>query len=569
MASQPDRKKSPGACLALWPLILGGIAAQDPMPQPTVAEGIGEELDAWCTAMAEFGMSGALLVEHEGKVVLHRGYGIAERGSGRAITHRTRFDIGSLAKQFTATAVMTLVDTGQLDIDDTLGDLLDDVPEDKAAITVHQMLTHQAGLPYHAGGLPHLQVPLEAQPGEVFAYSNVGYSLLARIVEQRTGSDMDAALRGLFEKAGAPDIARSGSPIDWDDLAHGYVDDADLGSPERPPFTPSSGAAGYACTVGELFQWVRALESGTVLRPASVQRMWTDHVDPDHPHRGYGYGWNVVETIRGTPVIMHAGTYNGFNSELRRYPDEQRTLVFLSNAMSHGREMREAVVNRVALLLTGTEVPQPPRTEAWDAEAAAAFAGAYRTAEGAALDVRAGRDHLVVSAEGQDGLDLLFPLSVEAPDLVRAASERCVALARAVAADDAKAARAEISPAWVWPLSYDSLRQTLGTAEDIEPTVLGCAVVGTSPAVARCLLRVASAGSDATFELVVTRRGVLSGRRTDAPLGRHFLRTGEAAFAAFDIFSGERVDVSFATGGDTPSLALRSPTGETLAHRAG
>ena len=230
--------------------------------------------------------------------------------------------------------------------------------------------------------------------------------------------DLRHALQGLFDQAGVPDIARSGVPIAWPDLAHGYVDDVDFGNPETPSVvTTMKGAGGYACTVGELHRWVHALEDGTVLPNELTTAMFTDHVAPDHPHRGYGYGWEILETIRGTPVIRHGGTYNGFNAEVRRYPEEGKSIVFLSNTMSLGREMRDAVVNQIALLMMERDVPRPPAALAWNDAEATRCAGRYRTDEDTTFAVRATADRLLVEAAEQSAIDILYPVDGSSEDL--------------------------------------------------------------------------------------------------------------------------------------------------------
>ena len=135
-------------------------------PEPVVEGELGEALDDWMWRMEQFGVHGALLVVKDGRTILKKGYGIADLDADRAITHETLFDIGSLAKQFTAAAILKLEMQGQLAVEDTIAAHLTHVPEDKAAITIHHLLTHTSGLPYHDDGVtPLLEVPWSRSPG--------------------------------------------------------------------------------------------------------------------------------------------------------------------------------------------------------------------------------------------------------------------------------------------------------------------------------------------------------------------------------------------------------------------
>ena len=131
---------------ALWCFAGPGAMAQNP---PVIEGELGEQLDDWMWRMEQFGVHGAILVVKDGKIVLKRGYGIADVDSNTPITHETLFDVGSLAKQFTAAAILKLEMQGKLSAQDLIEDYLERVPDDKKPITIHHLLTHTSGLPYH------------------------------------------------------------------------------------------------------------------------------------------------------------------------------------------------------------------------------------------------------------------------------------------------------------------------------------------------------------------------------------------------------------------------------------
>ena len=533
---------------------------------PIVRGELGHRLHDWLTRATAFGLHGSVLVEQAGEIVLLAGYGTADRGTGRPITWRTRFDIGSLGKQFTAAAVAEQVRLGRIAWESKLGDLLPGVPPDKRGITVHQLLTHTSGLPYQPDSNALLEAPLETEPGARFSYSNVGYAVLGQVVEATSQRSLEQVTRELFERAGIADVAFTGGAIDWDDQAHGYVDGFDLGTPEDLDFDEKfRGAGGHACTVGELYRWVHALEKGDVLPADIVERMLTNHVAGPV---GYGYGWFVLRTTRGTPLYRHMGSYNGFNSELRRYREERRTIAFLSNTFAQGRGLRDAVVNRLARMAAGEDVPEPPVCVAGDPELTAKRHGVYRSENAGEFTVDPDRQGLIVSSRQQAGLNALFGVAGDerAEELIASCRDRTLALTDALRRDARPEIESLANPAWVGAhadlsAAWARLRRQCGTVEDI--AVLGTAVHDSPAGNALSLVEVSGTRGRATLQLVWTRNGAL-GTRTDGSMpGRNMLPTGKGVFAAFDLFTGTTVQCSF-DDGESGHAALEIRSGETV-----
>ena len=160
------------------------------------------------------GFSGAVLVAVHNDVILEKGYGLADRETRVPMTTSSVFDIGSITKQFTATAILKLVEQNKLKVTSRLTDFFEQVPEDKRYITIHQLLTHTSGISSYTGDdyeyvtdneflTTVLSRELEAKPGEQYIYSNVGYSLLGIIVERASGLPYEQFLqRFLFQTAG-------------------------------------------------------------------------------------------------------------------------------------------------------------------------------------------------------------------------------------------------------------------------------------------------------------------------------------------------------------------------------
>lgn len=315
-------------------------------------EDLGARLDEQMRRLAADGFSGVLFVARGGGVVLSKGYGLADRESRTPYGAETVFDIGSITKQFTAAAVLKLEMQGKLGTGDRLGKYFKDVPADKAGITLHHLLTHSAGLVAALGrdydSLSRdemvgkaLASKLLSAPGEKYEYSNVGYSLLAAVVEIVSGQSYERYLHdNLFAPAG---MAETGYLIPkWrrERLAVGYGKDGSRwGTPldhawdKDGPFWNLRGNGGILSTVGDLYKWHLALGGERVLSKEAKGKYFAPHVSegPGAPSF-YGYGWVVQKTQRGTNLIWHNGGNPFFFADFRRYTDEDVVVIVATNS---------------------------------------------------------------------------------------------------------------------------------------------------------------------------------------------------------------------------------------------
>ena len=185
---------------AAWAAFVVMARVLTAQPGDVIVRGeVGARVDSFLTRAAMHGLSGSILVAKGGEVLLQKGYGLADRERGVMIGPNTPFFIGSLAKQFTATAILRLEAAGKLDLDDSLGTFFKDVPPDKRGVTVRQLLSHTSGLPYlpNAGlfgsgtrdSVMHemLAERISFTPGSRYEYSTPGYVLLAGVIERASG----------------------------------------------------------------------------------------------------------------------------------------------------------------------------------------------------------------------------------------------------------------------------------------------------------------------------------------------------------------------------------------------
>ncbi|MEA2695190.1 MAG: hypothetical protein QOJ16_4577, partial [Acidobacteriota bacterium] len=246
----PRMERAIGRVLLLSLLFTGAAACQvaGASPRGEVHGPLGESLDRFFSRLEAFGFSGSALVAQGGQIVLDKGYGLADREHGRPYTARTIFDIASISKQFTAAAILKLEQEGRLKVEDPIGKFLGTVPADKAPITLHMLLTHTSGLPdllgdeYEPVSRPEMvrramAADLVHVPGRRFLYSNLGYNLLAAVVEIASGKPYEQYLKErLWEPAG---LRHTGFHVpDREDVAHGYTPTGDWGTPLDHPWAP-------------------------------------------------------------------------------------------------------------------------------------------------------------------------------------------------------------------------------------------------------------------------------------------------------------------------------------------
>jgi CubicO group peptidase (beta-lactamase class C family) len=307
--------------------------------------------------------SGTVLVAHDGRPVLARAYGLANRD--RSIPNRpdTVFWLASITKTFIAVAVMRLVQQGRLRVDDPIGAHLAGFPADAAAATVHHLLTHTSGIgrppigsrdPAEAtwssfdealnGTLDIVRrTPLQFPRGTRHVYSNDGFSVLAAIVAKISGqSYVDHVRENVFAPAGMTSTAFIGRP---DVLADGRVarpywtqpDGTRVDAATSPVMGYTAGPPGGAySTAADLLAFACALRSGRLLAPGFVDVMTGGKVPTpapaDLPVQAQFYGYGHIEAVlAGTRIVGHSGGGPGVATRLDVFPRDGWTSIVLGN----------------------------------------------------------------------------------------------------------------------------------------------------------------------------------------------------------------------------------------------
>jgi len=305
---------------------------------------------------------GSVLVAHDGKVVLSKGYGFANLEWNVPNSPSTKFRLGSLTKQFTAACILLLEERGKLKIDDPVKKYMPDAPGAWDKVTIFHLLTHTSGIPSFTGfpdysstepfpTTPEKLVarfrdkPLEFQPGEKWNYSNSGYVLLGYLIEkisQQTYSQF--VQENIFDPLGMKDSGYDSNSAIIQHRASGYTPSrSGVRNAGYIDMSIPLSAGGLYSTTEDLLLWERGLMGGKLLSPASLKKMTT----PFKEDYAFGLG---VRTEHGHIVIDHNGGIEGFNTVLQYFPEDKLTVVVLANLNG---QAPEAIAGKLVALEHG------------------------------------------------------------------------------------------------------------------------------------------------------------------------------------------------------------------------
>ncbi|HEY2963968.1 MAG TPA: serine hydrolase domain-containing protein [Pyrinomonadaceae bacterium] len=288
----------------------------------------------------------SLAVIKNGEIVLARGYGLANVEHQVPVKPETIFQSGSMGKQFTATAVMMLVEESKLSLDDNITKYFPDAPETWRNITIRHLLTHTSGMGDYPPDIDMRRdytedemvqrikaLPLAFQPGEKWSYSNLAYVMLGVLIHKVSGKFYGDFLQERVFKPLGMSTARVISEADIvPNRAAGYrVVDGQLKNQNwvSPTLNTTADGALYL-TVYDMAKWDAALYSEKLLKRSSLEQMWTPVKLNDGKTHPYGFGWALGE-VHGHRIIEHGGSWQGFKSQISRYVDDKLTVVVFAN----------------------------------------------------------------------------------------------------------------------------------------------------------------------------------------------------------------------------------------------
>jgi CubicO group peptidase (beta-lactamase class C family) len=310
-----------------------------------------KRINTYLTELEKVGFSGTVLVELNGNKVISKGYGFSDKAKSIKNDSTTILCIGSITKQFTATAILKLEMQGKLSTEDKITKYFDNVPFDKSNITIHDLLRHHSGLQSFVGRdydkistVKFLDTimnsKLRFEVGKEFSYSNIGYSLLGMIIENVSGKTYETYLyENLWKPAQMEMTGYSRPAFDKSKIAIGYYkDDKIWGKPtdkewdKTAPYWHLLGNGGILSTTEDMYKWHKALLSEQILSKEAKKKLYHPKIRTEENYNTiYAYGWDVSQTNRKTNRVWHNGTNNIFYADFMRYIDDGVTLIMLSN----------------------------------------------------------------------------------------------------------------------------------------------------------------------------------------------------------------------------------------------
>jgi len=298
--------------------------------------------------------NGSALIAENGKVVYKGAFGMANMEWNIPNTPDTRFRLGSITKQFTATATLQLVEQGKIKLDGKITDYLPDYRKDTGdKVTIHHLLTHTSGIPSYTGQpgffenvsrnpykvdefvKKYASGNLEFEPGSKFSYNNSGYFLLGAIIERVTGKPYEQVLKeNIFDPLGMKNSGYDRHATIIPKRASGYskTPDGYINAVYLDMSIPYAAGSLYS-TVEDLYLWDQALYADKVLSAQSKALMYKPFLE------NYAYGWAVTnasfkQNDQPVQVITHDGGINGFTTTIIRFPTEKNLIVMLDNTGS-------------------------------------------------------------------------------------------------------------------------------------------------------------------------------------------------------------------------------------------
>ncbi len=390
---------------------VGSLTAQSTDP---IAENLNQHFQA---ASDKKWFMGSVLVYKDDKILLSKGYGMADMENQVVNSPSTKFRIASVTKQFTAALVLMLEENGVLSTADPIHTYFPDFPN-AGRITIHHLLSHTSGImeistlkeidSLTRNALPidfYLHYiknrPLDFEPGSKFKYSNTGYMMLTRIIEIATGKSYMSLLS---EKILSPLGMKA---TGWDDperivvhRARGYLLNPENEIRNAPyVYLPTLGGAGALySTTDDLLKWCQAIRQKKLMKPASWDKMTKVNIG------NYGYGLFITEISRRS-AFLHGGGVQGFASQLIYYPNDNAVIIVLKNIENAPRIFNAPAMTHAVLFGEPYSFPSEKKAVPLSKEAVAQITGEYDFQQGFKLTITSENLRIFVQIQGQPKLE--------------------------------------------------------------------------------------------------------------------------------------------------------------------
>lgn len=303
----------------------------------------------------------SLAVIKNGRPVVNKGYGLANAELNIPVTPETVIRVGSVSKQFFATAIMKLAEEGKLRLEDSVHKFFPDAPEAWRPIQIKNLLSHTSGLQREGPAYDNFKIqpdidiirsayglPLVFKTGERYQYCNLGYFMLAEIIKQVSGMPwQDYIHAALFVPAGMENSYFTDFYRIIPNRAAGYMHRKDtlINATAMFAIRPSGG---FLSTSSDMIKWEKAIrEKKIILKKGNWEKLWQPFIktsDKVGSKQYYGFGW-IIDEYKGHQLIMHDGANIGFRSVYARFVNDGFSIIILTNT---DEANPRAIVNALA-----------------------------------------------------------------------------------------------------------------------------------------------------------------------------------------------------------------------------
>lgn len=373
----------------------------------------------------------AILIAKKGKIVYEKAFGSANLELNVPLQPDMIFQIGSVTKQFTAVAILQLVEQGKISLQDSVQKYIKDFPFKGYTITVENLLTHTSGIKDlmtidHPGQnvlrwdftpqqlIDHFKnEPLEFKPCSKYNYTNSGYVLLGRIIEIASGKSYhNYLLENVIQKAGLKNTFFANADTVIPKRVSSYT--RDRGFYDNSDYFSMS--FGYGCgdllsTIEDLFRWNTALLNGNLIKKETLEKAFTPYKLSDGTNTAYGYGW-FIDNVGGVKRIHHEGQISGFVAEEKYFPIDDIFVATIANVKSPEDKTdfssnRYKLYENISLLAIGKQLQ---KSVAVNSNVLDKYIGVYQltTAKKRTITISKEGDHLMGELAGQGTVKLLF-----------------------------------------------------------------------------------------------------------------------------------------------------------------
>jgi CubicO group peptidase (beta-lactamase class C family) len=369
-----------------------------------------------------------ILVAKKGEIVYKKAFGNANMELNMSIRPDMVFNLASVTKQFTAIAILQLVEQGKISLTDSLQKYIPDYPSKSYTITVENLLTHTSGIrDYMQIDYANVYMErwdfkpkqlidsfknyaLEFEPGTKFSYSNSGYYLLGYIIQIVSGQSYQSYIQDhLLKPIGLAHTYFDSSSIIIPNRVNGYRKEEDVfKNVDYWSPTIEYAAGGLISNVDDLFKWHKGLYSYQILKKETLQKAFVPYQLKDGTETGYGYGW-FIKTSNGIKSIEHEGGIPGFKSNVIYFPAED---IFIATLYNCGTVPIDELTNTISSMSLG----KPLQTDVKiDTKLLDEYVGVYQLTidTSRTIIMRKEKNQLIAEVSKTEKIQILFQSETE------------------------------------------------------------------------------------------------------------------------------------------------------------